>query len=476
MKFSRSKFRSLGKFNLFINIGLLLGILLLIYGALCLWNTRLDLTSTGAFTLSSLSNKVMQKIENEPIKIMAFLRQRTVEREVFKELVKTYELKLKKLEVIIYDPDRMPSMVKKYRVDEYGTVIVELKNRRERFKGISEEKLTNALLKVMRDEKKKLYFVKGHGESSVASEGNRGLSLFARRLHDENYELKNIILSEEGVPQDAACLIVVGPKTDFSEKELKQMEDYQKIGGSILLLVDPVDPETLNRLEKWIRNRGVSVDENIIVDKLGKALGADYLVPVITQYEEHPITKDFSLAALLPVTRSVTISEVVPPGLSVQILAYTSGTSWAEFDVESLEGGQAFLDPSEDVKGPVSVACAVEGILDLVKTEKGDEVEEENKTPFKMLVFGDSDFIINTNVNVSGNRELALTCIAWLINELSLVQIEDRKRPDTPLVLKTQDQQVLFWFPTVYFPSGILLFGGFVRFLRYRKTKKNETD
>ncbi|MBI4972165.1 MAG: GldG family protein [Candidatus Omnitrophica bacterium] len=453
MRSDLSRFRFLGRFHLSVSLILLGSILMFAYGVLSFWNIRFDLTQSGIFTLSPVTAKVLEEIKNEPVNVYGFFRTDSGDREQFKELMKCYQSALRKLDVQIIDPDRSPSKTKEFRIDAYGTVIVEFRNRRERFQGVDEEKITNAMLRVIRNERKKIYFVTGHGESLLASDKSKGLTILVQRLWDENYKVEKLAILEKDVPDQASAVIVAGPKTDFQDNELARLDDYLKRGGSLLLLVDPVDSGSLKKFEKWVQIHGVHLGQDIIVDKLGKALGSDFLVPVITQYQDHPITKDFSLASFLPVSRSVSVAEPLAKGIEVKPLAYTSSSSWAETDLELLQKGEAFMDPAKDMKGPVPIACVA--------------VKDKSK----IVVFGDSDFISNGNVNVSGNRDLMLNTMAWLAGEKALVSIRDRKRPDTPLVLQTKDQQLLFWLPTVYLPGFILLIGALVNWTRRVNSK-----
>ncbi len=438
------------------------GGLVFLYSLFSFWNWRFDMTQARAYTLSPVTLKVIEEVKSEPIKFVAFFRADSGEREMFKELMECYQPLLRKLEVEIYDPDRSPSKTREYRIDSYGTIIVEFRDRRERVNGIDEEKITNAILRVIRNQRKKLYFLTGHGEFSIANERIKGLSILRQRLLDENYEVDKLVLVERPVPADASCLILAGPKADFEERELTLLDEYLKHGGKIIVLADPVDTGTLKRFEKWINHYGIKLGDDIIVDKLGKALGADFLVPVITQYQDHEITKDFAMTSLLPVARSVSVTEPLPPGVEVQPLAYTGGSSWAESDLENLQKGDAFLDPSKDMKGPVPIAA--------VSVQK-PEAKNEKSVPFKIVVFGDSDFITNANVNVSGNRDLFLNSVAWLAGELTLVSIREKKRADTPLVLQVKDKQMLFWFPTIYVPAAILFAGILVNWVRRKKSR-----
>ena len=82
------------------------------------------------------------------------------------------------------------------------------------------------------------------------------------------------------------------------------------------------------------------------------------LVPIVNQYDPHPITKDLGgVMTLFPLTRSVEAVKSPPKGATVQPLAKTSAQSWGETDKSVFEKGEAKPDPNERT-GPLAVALA----------------------------------------------------------------------------------------------------------------------
>ena len=77
---------------------------------------------------------------------------------------------------------------------------------------VSEEELTNGIIKVTRAEKKTVYFLEGHGEPSVNEmEEPKGYGQIKTALDNESYEVKTLVLAEgAAVPDDANLLIVAG--------------------------------------------------------------------------------------------------------------------------------------------------------------------------------------------------------------------------------------------------------------------------
>ena len=64
----------------------------------------------------------------------------------------------------------------------------------------------------------------------------------------------------------------------------------------------------------------------------------DYLTPVISSYEEHPITKNFEVASFFPLALAVKTTEKMPERVSAQVLAKTSPNSWLERGQEERQG------------------------------------------------------------------------------------------------------------------------------------------
>ena len=121
------------------------------------------------------------------------------------------------------DPDRDPALARTMGVEAYGTTVLEAKGRTEKVQDADqEEKLTNALVKVMREGKRSVYVVQGHGEPDLANSEQRGFSEAKTALEKANYDVKPLALARQGtVPDDAAVVIVAGPRTDFLAPEIR---------------------------------------------------------------------------------------------------------------------------------------------------------------------------------------------------------------------------------------------------------------
>jgi ABC-type uncharacterized transport system involved in gliding motility auxiliary subunit len=205
-------------------------------------------------------------------------------------------------------------------------------------------------------------------------------------------------------------------------------------------------------LSELVRAYGIELGRDFVVDKLSRLFGADYLIPVVTQYEGHPITENFSLACFLPIAQSVKPLDKAPEGLITQSLALTSQGSWAEKSLTGLKEGGASFEEGVDQQGPVSLAS----------------VAERMEPSLRLVVFGDSDFANNSHLGLSGNKDLLLNSLAWAAGEEKLVTIRPKTRANTPLALKVSDQRLVFTVPVVVLPLCTLGAGVFVFIYRKR--------
>jgi ABC-type uncharacterized transport system involved in gliding motility auxiliary subunit len=439
-------------------------------------NVRVDLTEGRRHSLSTQSINLLGSLDKE-VNVVAFYRTDAPGKEAVQDLLDQYAHFSPKFHFEFVDPDRHPALAKRYGITTYGTVVLEGGGREEKVQGADEEKITNALVKLRRQEKRVLYFLTGHGEADLERTERQGLSQIKQALGDVGYEVRPLLLlREREVPKDAAVVIVAGPQSDLLPTELQAIEAYIKRGGKLLFLLDPFTaPQLVTILKKY----GILMGDDVIVDRLSRAFGGDYLLPVITEYEPHPITEDFTLAAFFPYARTVGAAEAPLPGVTVQVLGRTSVGSWAETNKVALERGEASLDPEKDRPGPVPVGAVA--TIDLGVEDRGSRVEESKEEPVKgepstgkqkkgrIVAYGTSGFIANSHLNLSGNRDLFLNSVSWLAEEEDLIAIRPRQAKFTPLVLTANQGRFAFW-TTVIIPPFAVVGIWITIFLRRRRS------
>jgi len=425
---------------------------------------RADLTKTGRYTLSEQTIKILKSLKKD-VKAVAFYRSEeetyhAMLRQNAEDLLQEYSYHIPKFTFRFIDPDRNPGLAMKYGVSEYRIILLMAGGKQEKIGFESEEKLTNALIKVTRDEVKTIYFVKGHGENDISSIQKLGYKAAKDAVEKENYLVKELLLmNEERVPAGASVVIISGPKRDFLQDELDKLKKYVENGGSLLAMVDPGHPLTI---KNFLAGYGFKVGDDVIFDTQSRVYGANELTPVVYQYDkDHPLTSEFNLATYFYLVGTVDIEKDKKKGQYQ--LAMTGPNSWAEKDLKKWsETGEASFDEGKEKRGPLSIAAVttvpVKGSSDAGVDESGKLKEGRFKFG-KIIAFGDSDFANNTNINLAGNGELFLNTIGWLAEEADLISIRKRDAKNTPVTLTVAQGRAIFWIPVIVIPSLVLISG-----------------
>jgi ABC-type uncharacterized transport system involved in gliding motility auxiliary subunit len=420
-------------------------------------NARLDLTENRRHSLSPQTIEVLKALKQD-VNAIAFYRSDQPGKRVAEDLFKQYaRYGGSRFSWRVVDPDREPGMARRYAVESYGTIVLETKDRSEKVTDAEEEKLTNGLVKLTREGKRVVYVLQGHGERELGNTDRPGFSEAKAAMERSNYEVKPLVLArQDKVPADAAVLVLPGPRTELLPPELDALDKYLGGHGKLLAMLDPaimggVQVEGLKRL---LARYGFELGDNLIIElnPLGRLFGIGPEVPIVQQYESHPITRDLAgISTLFPIARSVGNAKAPPTGISVQPLARTSPESWGETDRASLQAGQVKPDPA-DPKGPLGVAA-------VATREKA-----------RLVVVGTSNLAANQFINLQGNRDFFLNTVSWLAEQEDLISIRPRDSKQSPIFLTSQQAQMVFLVPVVVVP-GLVLVGGVLTFLRRRADK-----
>lgn len=442
-----------------VSVLVVLGILVAINYLGARENKRWDLTANKAFSLSDQTRQILNRLD-APLRIQVFAQEPDFAR--YQDKLKEYEYASKNVAAEYIDPDRKPTIAKDSQVQQYGTIIFTYKGRTERVTTDNEQELTNGVLKVVAGRQRKVYFTQGHGERDPGSSERDGYNAIAAALGRENYTIDKAVLAQQGsVPEDAALVVVAGPRTDFFPPEIEALRKYLDKAGKVLLEIDPpekADAPPVSNLIALAHDWGLDVGNDVVVDisGMGRLIGTDASVPVAATYPPHPITQRFGFLTAFPLARSVT---PVPSGVNgrmAQSFVETSPRSWAESDIKSLLAtGAVNLDEAKgDKKGPVSIAAAVSAAAGAAPHEPGG-APDAPKPEARLVVIGDSDFAVNSGLGIQGNRDLFMNMVGWLSQQESLISIRPREPDDRRITMTAAQQTNVTWMALVIIPGFI---------------------
>lgn len=415
---------------------------------------RFDLTEAGVFSIAPQTRSVLQHLD-KPLEINAFVEGGSDP--ALRELLNSYHDVSDKVIFHLIDPDKQPDLAERFQISAVPAVHMQYGDRANIVTKISEEDLTNGIIKITRAEKKIIYFLSGHGEPDIADmQEPRGYGQLKTALDNESYEVKPLVLSADAaVPDDANLLIVAGSERSLQEHEIKAIDAYLKKGKPALFLLNPrTTPELATYLHQW----GVQVGNDVIVDEQIQLLkGKTFtLTPFVTTYGTHPITEELSRRGSTALT-TYGISRSVEPqtdgtkGVTPVSLAQTGPNAWAETDLDGVFQHQTARLDQKDRKGPISLAVAVTANLkDMGANQDGTA---------RLVVFGDAVFANNQYIGQYFNRDLLLNSVSWLIGEEGLISVRPRSLRASRVQFTAEQGTLIFYLSVLVLPELLLIAG-----------------
>ena len=449
-----------------VTVLLVLGILALVNFLNFRHHGRLDLTEEKLYSISDQSRKVVDNLETE-ISIYGFF---TTEmgRINFQDLMQEYRYGSSNLVYAVIDPQEDPGTAVQYEITRDGQVVVASGDKREMVDDFTEEKITNAIIKVTREEEKFIYFLNGHGERELDGFDPEGLSVAKEAIEKQNYQVESYNLAQENqIPADATVIISAGPKVDFLPNEEVLLNQYLALGGKFLLMVDP---DSKFKMDDFLARYGFALGGKTVIDGsgLGQVFGLGAAAPLVAEYQDHPITSGLGrVMTFFPMAQGLTTTES-DLGYETVALAKTSPSSWAESDLES---GEVAFDEGQDTEGPLDLVIVATLSVDSETTAQG-EGEEESMTQedvpetsnstqreARFALYGDSDFAANGYFDGGANGDLFLMTVSWLAEEADLIAIRPKSPENRRIEVTFGQSRLLFLVTVILLPLATLVLG-----------------
>ncbi len=427
------------------------------------FDKRVDLTELRFNSLSEQTMQILKKLDKK-VQVIAFFKDTHPQMPQAKHWLELYQHETKFITVSFKDPDIENTLAEKYNIERDGTTIFDDEKRQEKVTVVDEQKFTSALLKIIQNKTKNVYFLEGHGEHDINDLSNMGYSDVKEELENQNYAVfSHSFLTQSDIPGDCELLVIAGPKNGLSPNEIRLIEKYLAQNGKLLLLLNPsssaqdINKGLVQLMKKW----GVAVGNDLVIDvhkdRYDVLQGPSAPVP---GFVIHDITKVMRYPLSFPYTRSVTPIEDRKADLSVKSIAETIspvGFSWGETQRKQ-DGtfGNYVYNPGVDTPGPVSIAVAVEKkINESTETGTGSSLT-------RIVVFGDSDFAAKFFFGPP-SRDLFLATVNWLTEEEDLIAIRPID-PSKQVLRRMTDQDAglvritsVFLIPLIVFIAGIVV-------------------
>jgi ABC-type uncharacterized transport system involved in gliding motility auxiliary subunit len=401
---------------------------------------RVDTTATKIFSLSDQTRKILKNLDKD-IEIVVFAKKSN--KSYINDRLNEYRHYSKRISWEVVDPDEKPALAKQYNVKNYGNLVIICEDKAELVPNFSEEAIINAIIKVTREGKKKVAFLTGHGEGTIASTERDGFERAKQAIEQQNYTVEELMLvDKDSIPADISVLVIAGPQKPLFEKELDLLTKFIENGGSSLIMLDP---RPAPGLSDYMKGWKIEVGDNLIIDAsgFGRLFGAGPDIPLVTDYTDHPIVKDMkNVMTFFPMARTVRpLESDNKENIIVEELIRTGQQSFAVANIEEVyRTGRVSRGPN-DLQGPLSIACAA--------TIENPSGQREGR----LVVVGDSDFASNAYFDNQANGDLFMNMISWLIADEDLIAIRP-KNPEISTVNMTPAQtKTVMWLTVIILPA-----------------------
>ena len=414
------------------------------------YNKSWDSTSNKRYSLSEQTAKIVKGLKQDAT--ITYYDQST-RFQTAKDQLEQYANLSPKVHVDYVDVDKKPQLAREAGVKNYGTTIVQIGAKKEEAKSLTEEGITGAFIRDLKNTTRTVCFVTGSGEHQIDDSERGGYSRFKELLGKDDYEAKSIsLLQKAEVPADCTVVVVGGPTGDYQPPEVDALKKYVENGGRALIMLDP--PLKIGRSETsdndaltaLLSSWGVTLQKDLILDlnPIGQLAGLGPQVALVTTYASQPIVSEMKGTATgFPLVRSMDIKSEGKS--SVDKLFSSSDSSLATTKLNSPD-----IDPNDpkNKKGPLTIAAA------------GTYSTGKENSQGRFVVIGSSSWAANSFLNFNGNRDLALNTMNWLSSDEDLISIRPKAPEDRRVTMTRAQMNVVritsqFIIPLIVIVAGV---------------------
>lgn len=346
----------------------LLVVVNLLAGALPANLTKLDISSSKLYSITSNTKAVVNALEQDVT--IYWIVQSGKEDDVIDNLLAKYESLSDHIEVVKRNPDVYPAFARQYTDETVSNnSLVVVSGEKYRYVPYSdiyvsqgsaysysyttsfdgEGAITSAIDYVVSTQLPILYTLEGHGETALPD-------TFASQLEKENVQTQSLsLLNVDEIPEDAAALMIYAPASDISGEEAKMLSEYVKSGGKLLILAGPVADGELTNLYGILSDYGVSAVQGIVSegDRSHYAFQAPYvLLPDLGDSDITAPLAEKNYMAIVPIAAGLQISgDSAVSLLNTTDSAYSKIAGYQQTTYEKEDG---------DIDGPFSLGVDIQ--------------------------------------------------------------------------------------------------------------------
>lgn len=427
---------------------------------------RLDITKNKLFSIGEQTTSVLSELDKD-VAFIVLMPEEDFASVMLKEIFKQYELKSNgRVSLRFVDTVKDPQFVKRELDPEtitgigIGDLVVksgskvrlidsaDLQDTQYDYQTgetysnglLIEQTFTSAILNVTSESTPVVYFVTGHGEDTLESQ----LSTLKGTLDFNNYEAKSLSLTE-GVPEDAAVVVLANPKTDLLGAETALLNDWLRNKGGDLIVFADANPEApdLSNLNSVLEYYNLKLNSDFVMEGSPQNY-LDQQNVVIPRVAANEITTELdpnSVMLFLPNSRTV------------EILSNTK--EWLEsFPIFQTSSEAMRLDAESGFQTPIPGTF----LMGAATISKG------GMTPSKVVVIGNAMFVTNNGMagTTDNGKRYLLTMVNWMQDKTDEIIIPAKDNSVPMLSMTEQSKFIVFVLMAALLPLAIIGAGIFV--------------
>ena len=433
--------------------------------------SEIDISSQKLYSIGDETKKMLKDLEKDVT--IYQIAQSGSEDENIANLLKKYEDESKHIKVKQKDPVVNPKFVSQYTSDDLSAnsliVVCGDRNKVIDYNNIyetsidyqtyssqttgfdGEGQITSAIGYVTSENLPVLYTVEGHGEKDMDSS-------IKQDIEKANMDIKSLnLLTEGSVPDDADCLFIDSPSTDFSSDEKDAIIEYLENGGKAIIFSD-YTTEDMPNFDAILENYGVQRTEGVVFEGDNQHYAMQmpyYLVPTINSTDASSETASAGYYVLAPYAQGIKQLDDVRDTVKIESILTTSDQAYSKTDLNS----NTIEKEDGDVEGPFDLGVSI--------TESLDDDKETQIVYYSTSNLMDSQ----TNQMVSGgNEKLIMESLKWMTDTEESASVSIPSKGLEVSYLTITDYDAAFWkICTIALIPGIFLVIGFVVWIKRRK-------
>ena len=433
--------------------------------------SEIDISSQKLYSIGDETKKMLKDLEKDVT--IYQIAQSGSEDENISSLLKKYEDESKHIKVEQKDPVVNPKFVSQYTSDDLSAnsliVVCGDRNKVIDYNNIyetsidyqtyssqttgfdGEGQITSAIGYVTSENLPVLYTVEGHGEKDMDSS-------IKEDIEKANMDIKSLnLLTEGSVPDDADCLFIDSPSTDFSSDEKDAIIEYLENGGKAIIFSD-YTTEDMPNFDAILENYGVQRTEGVVFEGDNQHYAMQmpyYLVPTINSTDASSETASAGYYVLAPYAQGIKQLDDVRDTVKIESILTTSDQAYSKTDLNS----NTIEKEDGDVEGPFDLGVSI--------TESLDDDKETQIVYYSTSNLMDSQ----TNQMVSGgNEKLIMESLKWMTDTEESASVSIPSKSMEVSYLTITDYDAAFWkICTIALIPGIFLVIGFVVWIKRRK-------